>query len=167
MTALHRCSNKPASRVFYNLQDGNLSGPYNFFNKAFLSTATIWFTSRDWGRRSREGELGSTALFTSEPYKMEVMKCCFTSTETVGLLGTGAKDGHLDSHTTPELCKNPPLVAGTWWPLVGQCRSLDVDGTRPLKRSNAKEKRKKLEKTQPREFARRTTAPSNWERIHN
>ena len=30
--------------------------------------------------------------------------CCFTSTETVGLLGTGAQDGHLDFHTAPELC---------------------------------------------------------------
>ena len=27
------------------------------------------------------------------------LKCCFTSTETVGLLGTGAPDGHLDIHT--------------------------------------------------------------------
>ena len=26
------------------------------------------------------------------------------STETVGLLGTGAQDGHLDFHTAPELC---------------------------------------------------------------
>ena len=32
------------------------------------------------------------------------MKCCFTCTETVGLLGTGAQDGHLDFHTAPELC---------------------------------------------------------------
>ena len=31
-------------------------------------------------------------------------KCCFTSTENVGLLGTGAQDGHLDFHTAPELC---------------------------------------------------------------
>ena len=30
-------------------------------------------------------------------------KCCFTSTETVGLLGTGAQDGHLDFHTATEL----------------------------------------------------------------
>ena len=29
------------------------------------------------------------------------LKCCFTSTETVGLLGTGAQDGHLDFHTAP------------------------------------------------------------------
>ena len=31
-----------------------------------------------------------------------VAECCFTSTETVGLLGTGAQDGHLDFHTAPE-----------------------------------------------------------------
>ena len=30
--------------------------------------------------------------------------CWFTSTETVGLLGTGAQDVHLDLHTAPELC---------------------------------------------------------------
>ena len=28
---------------------------------------------------------------------------CFTSTETVGLLGMGAQNGHLDFHTTPEV----------------------------------------------------------------
>ena len=32
-----------------------------------------------------------------------LLKCCFTSTENVGLLGTGAQDGHLDVHTAPEL----------------------------------------------------------------
>ena len=32
------------------------------------------------------------------------LKCCFTSTETVVLLGKGAQDGHLDIHTAPELC---------------------------------------------------------------
>ena len=32
------------------------------------------------------------------------LKCCFKSTETVGLLGTGAQDIHLDFHTAPELC---------------------------------------------------------------
>ena len=31
------------------------------------------------------------------------LKCCFMSTETVGLLGTGAQDVHLDFHTAPEL----------------------------------------------------------------
>ena len=34
----------------------------------------------------------------------ELVECCFTSRETVGLLGTGAHDGHLDFHTAPELC---------------------------------------------------------------
>ena len=32
-----------------------------------------------------------------------MLKCCFTSTETVGLLRTGAQDVHLDFHTAPEL----------------------------------------------------------------
>ena len=31
--------------------------------------------------------------------QMMMMKCCFTSTETVGLLGTGAQDVRLDFHT--------------------------------------------------------------------
>ena len=33
----------------------------------------------------------------------QLAECCFTSTETVGLLGTGAQDVHLDFHTAPEL----------------------------------------------------------------
>ena len=33
---------------------------------------------------------------------VDVAECCFTSTETVGLLGTEAQDGHLDFHTAPE-----------------------------------------------------------------
>ena len=32
-----------------------------------------------------------------------MVKCCFTSTETVGLYGMGAQDGHLDFHTASEL----------------------------------------------------------------
>ena len=31
------------------------------------------------------------------------LKCCFTSTETMGLLRTGAQDVHLEFHTAPEL----------------------------------------------------------------
>ena len=31
------------------------------------------------------------------------LKCCFTSTKTIGLFGTGAQDVHLDFHTAPEL----------------------------------------------------------------
>ena len=41
----------------------------------------------------------------SFPFRGELVKCCFTSTETVGLLGTGAQDNHLDFHTAPELCR--------------------------------------------------------------
>ena len=32
-----------------------------------------------------------------------LVECCFTSTETVGLLGTGTQDDHLDFYTAPEL----------------------------------------------------------------
>ena len=35
-----------------------------------------------------------------------LVECCFTSTETVDLLGMGAQDGRLDFHTAPALC---------WW----------------------------------------------------
>ena len=35
-----------------------------------------------------------------------MVKCCFTSTETVSLLGTGAQDVHLDFHTAPELVRS-------------------------------------------------------------
>ena len=37
-------------------------------------------------------------------------KCCFTSTETVGFLGTGAQDDHLNFHTAPELCSSLECV---------------------------------------------------------
>ena len=33
---------------------------------------------------------------------LSMLKCCFTSTETVGLLGTGAQDVQLDFHTADE-----------------------------------------------------------------
>ena len=33
----------------------------------------------------------------------DLFECCFTSTETVGLLGSGAQDGYLDFHTAPAL----------------------------------------------------------------
>ena len=32
-----------------------------------------------------------------------LMKCCLMSTETIGLLGMGAQDVHLNFHTAPEL----------------------------------------------------------------
>ena len=48
------------------------------------------------GREGRRG-LQSPIKWYSEK------KDGFTSTETVGLLGTGAQDVHLDFHTAPEL----------------------------------------------------------------
>ena len=48
------------------------------------------------------------------------MKCCFTSTETVGLLGTGAVDGHLHFHTFTQLLNSVfqattiPALYGVW-----------------------------------------------------
>ena len=47
---------------------------------------------------------------TARPKRLALrcwLKCCFTSTETVGLLGTGAQDVHLDFHTPPELSFPP------------------------------------------------------------
>ena len=35
---------------------------------------------------------------------VRLVECRFTSTETIGLLGTGAQDGHLHFHTAPDLC---------------------------------------------------------------
>ena len=49
-------------------------------------------------------EGGTEVSFPTPPSLVNCwLKCCFTSTETVGLLGTGAQDGHLDFHTAPEL----------------------------------------------------------------
>ena len=38
-------------------------------------------------------------------------ECCFTSTETVGLLGTGVQDVHLHFHTPPELCTQTVMMS--------------------------------------------------------
>ena len=61
--------------------------------------------------------------------RLLLVECCFTSTETVGLLGTEAQDGHLDFHTAPEpdtpssmdlynyIVKSPPPPTHTFWDL--------------------------------------------------
>ena len=49
-------------------------------------------------KRGPSKRLGEVVAVTSL-----LLKCCFTSTETVGLLGTGAQDDHLDFHAPPEL----------------------------------------------------------------
>ena len=65
-------------------------------------------TSEDIKQHNNEGrgekvEMGSKVSLAQHFYLLG--ECCFTFTETVGLLGTGAQDAHLDFHTfTPELC---------------------------------------------------------------
>ena len=49
------------------------------------------------------GELWGSSRWHPRPASHCWLKCCFTPTETVGLLGTGAQDVHLDFHTAPEL----------------------------------------------------------------
>ena len=55
----------------------------------------------------RTNNLSSMIKTTSDTaittYIIRLAEYCFTSTETVGLIGTGAQDGHLDFHTPPEL----------------------------------------------------------------
>jgi len=47
--------------------------------------------------------LPSTPLFMLCMDLLLMAECCFTSIETIGLLGMGAQDGHLDFHTAPEI----------------------------------------------------------------
>ena len=59
------------------------------------------------GRRCLQCEAVSVPSGSEEERAILWLKCFFTSTETagVGLLGTGAQDGHLDFHIAPELCR--------------------------------------------------------------
>ena len=71
-------------------------------------------TGRLWGRKiiKKETEKKREKSETISPATVEyliytagfLVECCFPSTETVGLLGTGAQDVHLDFHTDHELC---------------------------------------------------------------
>ena len=64
-----------------------------------------------WGLGGETTNAGAWCLTSTETLKLirdgegtlVVVECCFTFTETVGFLGTGAQDGHLDFHTAPEL----------------------------------------------------------------
>ena len=47
----------------------------------------------------------------SSSFSTFLIECCFTSTETEGLLGTGAQDGHLDFNTPPELSYAPSSLS--------------------------------------------------------
>ena len=42
-------------------------------------------------------------IYLKQELNLWLVECYFTSTETVGLLGTGALDVHFDFHTAPEL----------------------------------------------------------------
>ena len=68
-------------------------------------------TSTETIRTIRDGEpRTSTSTFTQllsslgYLYISTLVEYCFASTETAGLLGTGAQDGYLDFYTAPELC---------------------------------------------------------------
>ena len=62
-------------------------------------------------------------LGTSCDQCRSMVQYCFTSTEPEGSLGRTAQDGHLDSHTAPELCKmaliaarlNAGVTDSQWW----------------------------------------------------
>ena len=52
---------------------------------------------------ARHSSIDVNLASTGSVPQSDWLKCCFTSTETVGLLGTGAQDVHLDFHTASEL----------------------------------------------------------------
>ena len=52
---------------------------------------------------AHSGRNASAAFVTDVALPKDWLKCCFTSTETIGLMGTGAQDAQLDFHTAPEL----------------------------------------------------------------
>ena len=75
--------------------------------KVYLSTLVCQMTSQNYYSKE-QSECGwwwqTMTMATGRPYPQpSKLKCCFTSTDTVGLLGTGAQDVHLDFHTAPEL----------------------------------------------------------------
>ena len=58
------------------------------------------------GEKNGRSQLGKEVFLVLKRTELNIVimvECCFTSTETVGLLGTGAQDGYLDFHTAPEL----------------------------------------------------------------
>ena len=60
----------------------------------------------------------------SETFVRGWLKCCFTSTETVGLLGSGVQDVHLDFDIAPELCRERNKVADVTGPTTVDRASL-------------------------------------------
>ena len=76
----------------YGLLVNELWGSYCFLSWVFLVRSVCLMSS---DAKDPKGKVLLLLLL--------LLKCCFTSTETVGLLGTGAQDVHLDFHTPPEL----------------------------------------------------------------
>ena len=68
------------------------------FNVSLFVKDTVTRQSADSNRGPSAYQLGQTGS-----HGLSCFECCFTSTEIVGLLGTGAQDGHLDFHAAPEL----------------------------------------------------------------
>ena len=67
------------------------------------------------------------------------VQCCFTSTETVGLLGTGAQDGHLDFHTAPVLWEHRTLESSSNTPQISPffCSSFSFFSSPPPSSSSS------------------------------
>ena len=82
------------------------------FRKALRSTGKCRISALTWQKEAVKLELELLRRCSSfslcrhageRVLGLLLVQCCFTSTGTVGLLGTGAQDGHLDFHTAPEL----------------------------------------------------------------
>ena len=86
----------------------------SFFCASLLSPGNQWRGVLD--SMPAGSVCGWDCLMASDPHQLpshtvciwvgrmwSLVECCFTSTETVGLLRTGAQDIHLDFHTAPEL----------------------------------------------------------------
>ena len=76
-----------------------LTGDYTIQQYMLLTAVTSLGVSTDNEETTRYLHL-LTAMTQALKGSVE---CCFTSTEPVGLLGTGAQNGHLDFHTAPEI----------------------------------------------------------------
>ena len=73
------------------------------------------FTSSWWWSRVSCPRTSVDLLGTNCDQCRSMVECCFTSMETVGLLGTGAQDVHLDFHyTVPELWQGDLAFRHAW-----------------------------------------------------
>ena len=89
-----------------DVSDGPRSGDFAVRHRTGYSSWMVPMCQMDPGVAMM---LAATVHGILDSSDMLLLKCCFTSTETVGLLGTGAQDGHLDFHTAPGLYSVPFL----------------------------------------------------------